>query len=160
MTMNKAPMPPNPLLAGLLQENRIALDMRVAGKAALLADLARRASADTGLPEADVRAALTARETLGSTGFGAGIAVPHARIEGLAAPFAVLARLARPIPFDAIDGLPIDLVFLLLSPAAADGGHLAVLAAISRRLRDRIVARELRAARTAADALGVILGEV
>lgn len=152
-------MSTNPLLTGLLQEKHLVLNLRVAGKAALLADMARRAAAATDIPDASLRAALTAREALGSTGFGAGIAVPHARIAGLAAPFALFARLDRPIPFDAIDGQPVDLVFLLLSPSAADGTHLALLAAISRRLRDKAVARSLRTARCPAEALEVIVRE-
>ena len=94
---------------------------------------------------AEVAAALAAREALGSTGVGGGIAVPHARIATLAAPSGFLARLDRPVGFDAVDGRPVDLVFLLLSPAA-DAEHLRALAAVSRRLRTPEVAQAMRAA--------------
>ncbi len=89
----------------------------------------------------------------------AGIAVPHARLPGLAEPAGFFARLDRPIAFDAIDGRPVDLVFLLLSPEGADAVHLARLAAASRRLRDPAVLAAIRAARTPA-ALIAALGNL
>ena len=131
----------------------ISLNLRSASKAALLADLARRAAARCGLAEADLRHALLTREALGSTGFGGGIAVPHARIPGLAAPLLAFVRLDRKLAYDAIDGAPVDLVMLLLSPAADDATHLSLLAAISRKLRAPAVATGLRHATTPADAL-------
>lgn len=114
-------------------------------KAALLAALARAAGEALDLPPADIAAALAAREALGSTGTGEGIAVPHARMAALAAPAGFFARLDRPIAFDAVDGKPVDLVFLLLGPAA-NGTHLRALAAVSRRLRTPGVAEALRGA--------------
>lgn len=74
------------------------------------------------------------------------MAIPHARIDGLKQVFGFLARLEKPIPFDAIDGRPVDLVFLLLSPTLSNAEHLATLAAISRKLRDKSVADALRIA--------------
>ena len=136
-------------VADLLTAEHVALKLRAANKPALLAELARRAAGFTGLGEATLSDALAAREALGSTGFGAGIAVPHAKIDGLPAVFGFFARLEKPVAFDSIDGKPVDLVFLLLSPAAAPSEHLAMLAAVSRRLRDRPLAEALRAADTA-----------
>ncbi len=130
--------------AAWLGPDRVFDRLRVADKAALLTELGRRAAAALGLPEAAVTASLAAREALGSTGVGNGIAVPHARVEGLPALAGFFARLARPIDYAAIDGRQVDLVFLLLSPA--DGAHLAALAAMSRRLRDKAVAAAIRAA--------------
>lgn len=150
MTMSDA-------LAVLLSDNHVVLKLRAATKVALLADLARRAGALTGLPVAILQAALTAREALGSTGFGAGIAVPHARIAGLANPCGLFARLDKPIAFDAIDGKPVDLVFLLLTRAGQDSAHLALLAAISRRLRDKAVADAIRKAATQAEARDMLV---
>ena len=71
------------------------------------------------LPADEIAAALLAREDLGSTGTGGGIAIPHARIEAVTKPFGILAKLKQPIDFDAIDGRPVDLVFVLLVPAVA-----------------------------------------
>jgi PTS system nitrogen regulatory IIA component len=147
------------MLAALLSDDHVILTLRVASKAALLADLARRASALTGLPAAALRSALAAREALGSTGFGAGIAVPHARIAGLADPCGLLVRLDKALAYDAIDGKPVDLVFLLLTPSGQDSAHLALLAAISRRLRDKTVADAVRAATTPAQAGRILVDD-
>ncbi len=79
---------------------------------------------------------LDEREKLGSTGFGRGVAIPHARIAGVQRPIAALLRLERPVDFAAADGLPVDLVFGLLSPEHSGAGHLHALASISRLVRD------------------------
>ncbi|WP_114521209.1 PTS sugar transporter subunit IIA [Altererythrobacter sp. ZODW24] len=84
----------------------------------------------------EVLESLQEREQLGSTGFGRGVAIPHARIEGLARPMAACLRLNQPVDFDAADGMPVDLVFGLISPAEGGTAHLHALAAISRLLRD------------------------
>ncbi len=79
---------------------------------------------------------LEEREKLGSTGFGRGVAIPHARIAGIQRPVAALLRLNHPAEFNAADGLPVDLVFGLLSPENSGAAHLHALAAISRMARD------------------------
>jgi nitrogen PTS system EIIA component len=122
----------------------VLIALSVVDKSALLGAMARHAAGRTGHDEAALLQALHARELLGSTGIGRGIAVPHARIPGLRTPFCGFARLAKPIEFGAIDGAPVDLVFLLLSPDNADRSHLALLAAAARRLRDPAVAEALR----------------
>lgn len=76
------------------------------------------------------------RERLGSTGFGRGVAIPHARLDDLARPVAAFFRLEKPVDFDAADGMPVDCVFGLLSPSQAGAAHLQALAAISRLMRD------------------------
>jgi PTS system nitrogen regulatory IIA component len=111
----------------------------------LLRELARRAGPAVGVEAQAVLDALLARESLGSTGLGHGIAVPHARIAGVGRLFGMFARLEKPIDFAAIDEQPVDLVFLLLIPSGAGNEHLAALAAVSRRLRDKDVLRQLRA---------------
>ena len=133
----------DPLIA-MLSDDRMALMLHQANKDALLAELARRAASLTGVSETPLRKALVIRETLGSTGFGAGIAVPHARIDGLDDPFCFFVRLDKPISFDAIDGKPVDLVFLLLTPSAQSSAHLTLLATIAKRLRRKSVADALR----------------
>lgn len=79
---------------------------------------------------------LEEREKLGSTGFGRGVAIPHARIPGISRPVAALLKLNHPADFQAADGLPVDLVFGLLSPENSGVAHLHALAAISRLVRD------------------------
>ncbi|MBO6609406.1 PTS sugar transporter subunit IIA [Altererythrobacter sp.] len=84
----------------------------------------------------DVLDGLEEREKLGSTGFGNGVAIPHARSPLVNRPVAVLLRLESPVDFAAADGMPVDLIFGLLSPDDAGAGHLHALAAISRLARD------------------------
>jgi len=116
---------------------------RAEGKDAILALVANRFADVYGLDCATVLDGLEEREQLGSTGFGRAVAVPHARIEGIDRPVSVLLRLEDPVDYDAADGLPVDLVFGLLSPANAGAMHLHALAAITRMLRDEDTHRAL-----------------
>ncbi len=93
--------------------------IRADGKSAILRALAQRFAAAYGLEEAVVLAGIEEREKLGSTGFGRGVAIPHARIAGLNRPVAAFLRLEAPVLFDAADAMPVDLVFGLLSPEQA-----------------------------------------
>jgi nitrogen PTS system EIIA component len=100
----------------------------------------------------DARAAFDAvlmRERLSGTGIGDGVAIPHASIPGVLSPLGAFARLETPQDFDALDGRPADLVFLLLSPEDKGGDHLKALARVSRFLRRPEVREKLRAARGA-----------
>jgi len=92
------------------------IDLSVDSKSALLHDLARRAAPVLKVDDDIVFSALLRREELGSTGVGNGVTIPHVRLEQVKRPFGILARLKQPIPFDAIDGQPVDLAFLLLLP--------------------------------------------
>jgi PTS system nitrogen regulatory IIA component len=143
-------------LEQLISLDRVVPRLRAADKTQAIAELARRAVAGLALSPAAAVAALAGREALGSTGVGHGIAVPHARLAGLAASVGVFARLERPADWEAIDGQPVDLVFLLLSPETG-GEHLAALAAVSRRLRDKAVAEAVRVAETAPEIRGLLL---
>ncbi|MBW4090092.1 MAG: PTS transporter subunit EIIA [Proteobacteria bacterium] len=129
-----------------LSPELVVLGLAAASKAALLRELARRIAPAAGVAAPVIAAALVAREQLGSTGLGRGFALPHARIAGVPRCTGLFARLAAPVAFEAIDSAPVDLVFLLLTPGEASGGHLAALATISRRMRDEAVAAGLRAA--------------
>jgi PTS system nitrogen regulatory IIA component len=142
-----------------IASDRIVLDLRVRDKAQLLRDLATRSEAVSGAGTAEtILAALLSREALGSTGLGKGFALPHARIEGLNQFVGLFARLARPIDYDAIDGAPVDLVFLLLMPPEAAGnGNVGALAAVSRRFRDAETVARLRKG-DAATALAALTG--
>ena len=99
---------------------------------------------------------LFARERLGSTGLGHGVAIPHGKAEGLQTVYAMMVRLAEPVDYKAIDGEKVDLVFLLLSPPDAGAQHLKALAAISRAVRSSDIASKLRGARSR-DALVAVL---
>ena len=137
-------------LADLIEPDRVIFAARASNKQQLLQDLAARAATLLNLDARVIFDALQAREGLGSTGLGNGFALPHARVEGLKRLFGMFIRLNRPIYFDSIDGKPVDLVFLLLIPAAAGSEHLGALAAVSRHLRDQEFTAELRKASSAA----------
>ena len=128
-----------------LSTTDVLLDVSATDKSGLLHTLAETAAKIIGLPADRVYNALASREELGSTGTGSGIAIPHARLEELKKPFGMLARLKRPIAFDAIDGKPVDVVFLLLLPTARAGEQLNALAAVARRLRDPEATRDCSA---------------
>ena len=100
---------------------------------------------------------LVAREKLGSTGFGNGIAIPHCRLKGCSAPVSALIRLDAPIDFDAIDGAPVDLLFVLLVPEAATDEHLELLRQIASMLDRTEVRDKLRKAQTGDELYKVVL---
>ena len=128
----------------------------IASKAALFAHLAGLGARLSGLPGSQVGEALDQRERLGPTGFGGGTAIPHARLPALTQFHMGVVTLAQPIEYDAVDGQPIDLAVLLLSPTDAGAHHLKLLARISRLLRDGRQVDRLRGA-TGADALHSLL---
>ncbi len=106
----------------------------------------------------DIVSAVSERERLGSTGVGYGVALPHAKLEGLNTVSAVFARLETPLDYESIDEQPVDLVVLLLAPANANRDHLKALAQISRLLRREDIRDKLRAAPNK-EALHVLLTE-
>jgi PTS system nitrogen regulatory IIA component len=148
-----------PDLSDLLEPQAVLADVVAGNKRALFGALGDAATNVWSLDAATVANGLAAREKLGTTGFGGGVAVPHARIEGLASVRGVFARLTRPIEFAAVDELPVDLIFMLLSPPEAGADHLKSLARVSRRLRDRNFAEKLRGAGSR-DALYALLTAV
>jgi PTS system nitrogen regulatory IIA component len=114
-----------------------------ADKPAILAAMAARFAQVYALDQMAVLEGLEEREALGSTGFGRGIALPHARIDGLARPTAALMKLTAPVDYASADRLPVDLVIGLLSPTNAGATHLHALAALSRMVRDEDIHRAL-----------------
>jgi PTS system nitrogen regulatory IIA component len=102
---------------------------------------------------------LVAREKLGSTGFGNGIAIPHCRLKGCAQPISALLHLNAPVDFDAIDGAPVDLLFVLLVPEAATDAHLELLRQIASMLDRKEVRERLRSATSDDDLYQVVLDE-
>jgi PTS system nitrogen regulatory IIA component len=133
-------------IANFLASTDVAIDVAAADKDKLLLDLARSAAAKLNLDSDRIFVELSKREALGPTGVGGGVAIPHARFQSIGKPFGTLARLKKPIDYDAVDGKPVDLIALLLLPEAA-GNQLGALATIARRLRNPNVAAELRRAR-------------
>lgn len=123
-----------------------------------LQELADKAAAMTGLDAREILDVLLQREKLGSTGFGSGIAIPHGRLPDLRRVLAIFARLETPIDFESVDGEPVDLVFVLLTPEHAGADHLKALSRISRILRDPLATEKLRASRDRA-ALYAVLTE-
>jgi nitrogen PTS system EIIA component len=145
-------------LSDLLAPEAVLAGSAPASKKALFAGMGAAAATAYGLQPKLVADRLTAREKLGSTGFGAGVAIPHARIEGLERIVGGFALLAQPLEFGAVDDLPVDIVFMLLSPEDAGPEHLKALARVSRRLRDRPFLAKLRGAGSR-DALYALLTE-
>ena len=125
-------------------------------KKALFQQLANLAAQQLGVDSAAVLLSLSEREQLGSTGFGHGVAIPHGKVEGLRRIYCLFARLSEPLDYKAIDGRPVDLIFLLLSPPDAGAEHLKALAAISRVTRNAATLEKMRGARSR-DALAAVL---
>lgn len=130
----------------LLDGDGVILDLNASSKKQVFEHLAERAAAVSGLHQRVLFDMLLERERLGSTGVGEGVAIPHARPSGIDRIYGVVARLAKPIPFDAPDDKPVDIVYLLLVPASEGGDHLKALAKVARTLRDKAVRKQLRAA--------------
>ena len=145
-------------IANLLSLSGVLDDVRAGSKKQALQELSAIAAAQTEQAERTVLDMLLARERLGSTGVGAGIAIPHAKLSGLTQIAAVFARLREPIEFDALDGKPVDLIFLLLAPDSAGSDHLKALALVSRLLRDHRVCARLRGADNAEALYAVLTG--
>ena len=122
------------------------MELREPDKSRMLQAIGRKAASMLDLSPDQVAKALLAREALGSTGMGGGVAIPHTRFPGLTAPFGLFAHLKPAIAFDAIDDAPVDLVFVLLLPEQPPDGQLKAMACVARRLRDPDLASKLRSA--------------
>ena len=133
--------------------------LRVNGKKQALQELASQAARLTGLPDGAIYEALLQRERLGSTGIGEGIAIPHGKLPGLTRIFGLMARLDKPVDFEALDAQPVDVLFLLLAPEGAGADHLKALARVARVLREPGLIERVRATRDAT-ALYAIMTEL
>ncbi len=133
-------------IADFLSPNDVMLDISASDKQKLLSALARKAATIVNLRPEQVLAELEKREALGSTGVGGGVALPHARFDQVGKPLGVFVRLRKPIAFDAVDGQPVDIVFLLLLPQTPGGDTLGALASIARKLRRPEITAGLREA--------------
>jgi PTS system nitrogen regulatory IIA component len=143
-------------IEALLDRRAITPKVGASTKRQALSLIAETAARRFGLDAGEVLEALTAREQAGSTGVGAGVALPHARMEDLSRMRGLFMRLETPIDYDAVDGQPVDLLFALLAPADAGPEHLQALAHVSRLLRHAELRQQLRQAHTS-DALYALL---
>jgi nitrogen PTS system EIIA component len=146
------------LLGDFISPDSVVPSLKAKTKKQLLQELSARGARLTGLQERDIFDVLWQRERLGSTGLGQGIAIPHGKVQGLKRIVGIFARVAEPVDFDAVDGAPVDIVFLLLAPEGAGADHLKALARISRLLREGSAVEKLRASKDAA-ALYAVLTE-
>lgn len=137
-------------------EADVTLGVAARNKEKLLGMMAGEASARLGLPAEEIVGALEAREALGSTALGEGVALPHAKLASAAAPLVLFARLETPIEFDARDGDPVDLVFLVLWPMEDGKGLLDTMASTCRALRDSALIRRLRRAASPEDVVRLV----
>ena len=130
--------------------------LRANTKKAVLQELSDRAGAVSGLLSQEIYESVLQRERLGSTGVGKGIAIPHGKLARCTRIFGVFARLDRAVDFDAVDGEPVDLAFLLVAPETAGTSHLKALARIARLLREPATTAKLRIARDPASLFAIL----
>jgi PTS system nitrogen regulatory IIA component len=132
--------------------------LRGSNKKQVLQELSNQAGPLTGLDPRTIFEALLQRERLGSTGIGEGLAIPHSKLASLDRLFGFVARLEKPIDFEALDGQPVDVLFLLLVPEGAGADHLKALARVARVLREPGVLDRIRATRDAHALYAVMMG--
>ena len=143
-------------LSDFLDFDAIKTSLSGGNKRSLLQQLANVAGQRLGREPAEILSSIVERERLGSTGFGHGVAIPHGKIDGLGRIYGLFVRLSEPLDYKAIDGAPVDLVFLLLSPPDAGADHLKALASVSRVIRHAPTLEKMRGARSR-DALAAVL---
>jgi PTS system nitrogen regulatory IIA component len=134
------------LVAKLLTENHVVADLQVSSKKRLFEQAGLLFENQDGIGRSGVFDSLFAREKLGSTGLGQGVAIPHGRIKGLKDALGAFIRVAQPVPFDAPDGAPVTLVFVLLVPEKATEKHLQILSELAQLFSDRALREAMQQA--------------
>lgn len=132
-------------MSGILDQKAVRFTAGASSKKRLLQDISDHAESVYNVKSADTFLALQARENLGTTGVGRGIAIPHARFETLDKIVGLFFRLEKPVNFDSVDKQPVDLIFTLLAPVNDSPEHLKALALVSRTLRNEDTCAKLRA---------------
>lgn len=146
-------------LTAILSADRVASGVAVTSKKKALEELSKLLARGTGpLSANEIFNGLTAREKLGSTGLGHGVAIPHGRMAGIANSVGAFVRLKHPVDYDAHDGQPVDLVFGLVVPVAATEEHLKHLAAIAEKFSEDEFCRKVRAAQDDAALHALLVG--
>jgi PTS system nitrogen regulatory IIA component len=143
-------------LASVLSEQSVFPKLACATKKQALKELAEQAEYLTGEDAGTIFSVLMEREHASATAVGDGVAIPHGRLERLPMTFALAATLEKPIEFGAADGLPVDIIVMLLSPLDGNTEHLKAMATVSRLLRDDQLCQALRAAQTPEALYGVL----
>jgi PTS system nitrogen regulatory IIA component len=147
------------LISDLLSLERIRLDVQSGSKKRLLELISEELARDTDeFSKREIFESLCARERMGSTGLGKGVAIPHGRVKGSRHVQASFIRLKKPVPFDAVDGEPVDLLFCLAVPEDCGEDHLRLLAQVAELFSDAEVLRELREAETPTRMLQLLSG--
>ena len=144
-------------LNDLVTPDAVIPSLKCNSKKQALLELSDKAAALSGIDAREIYDALTQRERLGSTGIGAGIAIPHGKLANCQKIFGVFARLEKPIDFDALDDAPVDLIFLLVAPESAGADHLNALSRVARELRDQSLVATLRSTRDASALYSVLV---
>jgi nitrogen PTS system EIIA component len=145
-------------LEAIIDKQSVLANVKAQNKKQLLLELSQALANRVAIDHRVLFETLLTREKLGSTGIGQGIAIPHGKVPTLGRVYGLFARLATPVDFEAVDGQPVDLVFVLLAPEHAGADHLKALARISRLLRDPNVVAKLRGTESA-EGLYAILTE-
>ncbi len=133
-------------ISDIMTEKSVVMGLKANSKRQLLQELAQKASEITGINDRTIFDTILERENLGSTGFGSGTALPHGRIANIDKVYGIVTKLNTPVDFESIDGKPVDLVFMLISPEGSGADHLTALAQVSRILKDEATCSKLRAA--------------
>ncbi|MFN4141919.1 PTS IIA-like nitrogen regulatory protein PtsN [Aestuariivirga sp.] len=128
----------------IIDRQSVLANVRAQNKKQLLQELSQALATRVAIDHRVIFETLLKREKLGSTGLGQGIAIPHGKVPAISRVYGLFARLTTPVDFEAVDGQPVDLVFVLLAPEHAGADHLKALAKISRILRDPAVVAKLR----------------
>jgi nitrogen PTS system EIIA component len=145
-------------LKDFIAQNAILPTIKVANKKQLFQEISARAALISGIGEREIFDTLWQREKLGSTGVGNGIAIPHGKLAKAGRMFGLFVRLDTPVDFDATDGIPVDLVCVLIAPESAGADHLKALAQVARTLRDSAFTTLLRATRDEAGIYALLTG--
>jgi nitrogen PTS system EIIA component len=144
------------LVSKILSVSHVSLDLQASSKKRLFEQAGLLFENLDGIAKNVVFDSLFAREKLGSTGLGQGIAIPHGRIKGLKDALGAFVRLAQPVPFDAPDGNPVSLVFVLLVPEKATEKHLQILSELAQMFSDKALREAMASAPDAATLHGLI----
>ena len=139
------------LISKLLPLSNVLLDLDVSSKKRVFEQVGLLFENNNQMARSQVFDSLFAREKLGSTGLGQGIAIPHGRIKGLKEAIGALVRMKQPVPFDAPDGQPVSLIFVLLVPDRATDAHLQILSELAQMFSDRPFRERLLAGTSAAE---------
>jgi len=139
------------LVGKLLSASHVLVDLQASSKKRLFEQAGLLFENHDGIARSQVFESLFARERLGSTGLGQGVAIPHGRIKGLKEALGAFIRLAQPVPFDAPDGAPVTLAFILLVPEKATEKHLQILSELAQMFSDRSLREAMSAAKDAAE---------